>query len=376
MERPKDGAQRDLFAALGLVAYGLVVAAGCGGIRSEVSAVPARGVPLRLGSLDTDGDGSPELLTFTAEEAAVGVHDIDPATLAWTSSAAELHAIPGATAVCRGSTAPTLALAFPTLGTVELAELEGETCHSTLVLGDVHESVGLACADVDADGRLDVIVVIDGPQPELRVIHQATAGSFAAAKWLPVGPTSRSVPRIWTGDIDSTGRVAVAFGMLTGRFDDPVPDQVRVFRNAAHGDLVDETWYRVRSPSHVAGGRVGNDDSIDLVAFGRFGAWLLPGSEHGWFGRPRRVVAGRFASGLVADIDHDGRDDIIGLEADRNRVTVVRSVGPDRFAPRMRFEVGDGATDVVALGYGQTTLLVTANAQSRDYTTIKLRTGP
>lgn len=376
MSCPKDGARRDYGAVLGLVTFGLVAVAGCAGLRSEVSTAPASGIPARLGSLDTDADGSLELLTLTRDRAELGVHAIDPQSLAWNSSSIELEAIPDAVAVCPGPAAPALAMAYPTLGVVVLARLESGSAQTTRVLSGMAEPVGLACGDFNRDGFHDIVAVTGGSLPELRVVHGTTAGSFAPANWIPVGPASRSIPQVWLGDVDQSGASAVVFGASTGVLDDPVPDHVRVFRNAAHGNLLDETWYRVRSPTSLTGGRVSADLHSDIVTFGRYGAWLLPGSQHGWLGRPRRVMGGRFVAGALADVDGNGRDDVIGLEPEKNRVSVVRSVGPDQFAPPARFRIGDGAVDLATLEHEGTVVLVTANATSRDYTTIAISTSP
>jgi hypothetical protein len=162
-------------------------------------------------------------------------------------------------------------------------------------------------------------------------------------------------------DLDRDGTTDLLCGMTTGDADDAIPDHLRAFRNAAHGRLADETWYRVPWPERVAAGDLDGDGLVDAVVFGREGAWVAFGLGHGWLGPTHRVVSGRLVDGLVVDVDGDHRGDIVALDHRREALVLARSAGPLRFAPAQRVSVGRNPTRIVALRRDDALHLVTAN---------------
>jgi FG-GAP-like repeat len=171
---------------------------------------------------------------------------------------------------------------------------------------------GLAVADLDADGDLDVATAGFGccfnDVSVAAILDNDGAGGFHDARNVPAG---QSPGDIATGDLDGDGRQDLVVAQGTFGF--------------------------AAIPSATAG----LADSVDIG------------------GAPRRMRA--------ADMNGDGRPDLIVLDLDHSRVRVLLNDGPPHFGPPSDRDVhtdasdmavgdvtGDGRPDVVVSNYEQT----------------------
>jgi hypothetical protein len=341
----------------------LSVLGACSGLRVATTTIPSSAAPSRLAAFDFDGDGERDLVALYRDRPTVGVHRVGDDTMA--SSWIPLDAVPGAVAPLRRDDADGIVVAFPESGTV-VAMHEGRD--PTVLHSGEPSPFDILVADFDRSGTDDVAIAsTDG----LALVFQTTDGSFAAPVGFPLDPRPRAPITLARTDLDGDGTIDLLCGMVTGDRDDAIPDHVRAFRNAPHGRLADETWYRVPRPERVAAGDLDGDGLSDVVAFGSAGAWAQFGLGHGWLGPAHRIANNRLADGLVVDVDGDGRDDVVALDRRRDTLAILRSVGPRRFAPALRVHVGEQPSRVVALPDDDALRLVTANA--RDFTVVSTR---
>jgi hypothetical protein len=221
---------------------------------------------------------------------------------------------------------------------------------------------GLAIADFDGDGLLDVVSA-DSDDDEVTVMLGrpvlGPARSFPAGS----GPTS-----VAAGDFDGDGRIDLVVA-------DSTSSSAGWLRGNGNGTFAAvQTLPTALHPQSVAVGDFDGDGHLDFVTAGRDSkqASVLLGNGDGTF-QPARNLAvyspgnDYRASVVVADIDHDGKLDlVVGLG---ENVSVLFGVGDGTFAPAvpsfsgLAFSAaasyslavadldGDGLDDVVTADY-------------------------
>jgi hypothetical protein len=215
----------------------------------------------------------------------------------------------------------------------------------------------IALADLDADGRLDVVVAADGI---LSVLLNAGAGALAAPVAYPITAGSTSIA---IGDVDGDGRPDIAVGGEgRGRVELLLNTGGARFRNVALclcGGL---------SPS-VALGDLDGDGSTDVVVANRVGedgrssgdlVVLLNDDASPFKNDPAHYAAGgEPRSVAVQDVNGDARPDVI--VAGVCGVSVLLNAGGGQLAHAVRYETvtgsitladldGDGDVDIVDTG--------------------------
>jgi hypothetical protein len=209
----------------------------------------------------------------------------------------------------------------------------------------------IAAADLDGDGAGDLAVLnaLDGTVSLLRGDGR---GGFAAIATLVVGLSATEVD---LADVDGDGRIDI----LASRRD---LGQVRLFTNAGDlsfgaprdlraGDAYVPSSGAPVSEEQTAGvvaGRFDDDASPDLITLnpGSRTVGLLRGIPGGGFADPIRVPVDELPRrALGADLDDDGRDELIVLGPDG--VVVYRLEG-NRLVPVSRFDTGLDPTGISA----------------------------
>ena len=228
----------------------------------------------------------------------------------------------------------------------------------------------LVSGDLDSDGHVDIVVASDGPAPALHLLF-GNADGFRTPRHVPLSPKGRSTPSVLLADLDREGSLDVLAGVWSGRVGEPIPDHLRVFRNTTHGKLSDEWTSQVRSPAHLHAGDFDEDGLPDVLVTGPQGAWLNLSAGYGWLDTPEKLSRGEFTGGALNDVDGDGRIDIVLLRADTQTVEVRPGVGAGRTAPVQRYNVGEGPISLALVERNDETLIVTANATERSFTTVR-----
>ena len=219
---------------------------------------------------------------------------------------------------------------------------------------------GVVVADLNQDGRQDVILNSPLPHNNVTVMLGNGHGGFSGQEKLPLGRAFTPLAAI-AGDLNGDGYpdIVVEGGnsfdvllndghgglTLAGQVSPPGGDGQPLALTDVTGDGVPDLLY-------------GLGDSISAVQ-------VLPGNGDGTFGSPLKVAPGGGSfGGAVADMNGDGHPDIVAADYENNQIDVVDSDGMGGFeAPQIISTAnlqpffleagdvnGDGYPDVVVAG--------------------------
>ncbi|SFQ82333.1 FG-GAP repeat domain-containing protein [Hymenobacter arizonensis] len=334
--------------------------------------------PLSLAVADVNGDGQLDVLTANNGSSAVGV-------LLNTGSGTFQAVVPYSTGT--GSQPYAVAVAdvnadgrpdvlTANYGTNSVGVLLGTGTGTFAVAvayatGSGSQPVGLVVADVNADGRPDVLTA-NASTNSVGVLLGSGTGTFAAVVPYSTGPASPTAVAV--GDVNADGRpdlvvavsgaVGVLLGTGTGTFQAMVTTTVS------------------NSPGKLVLADVNADGRLDVVTVsdnGSGSAGVLLGSGTGAFAAAVSYATGSntLPNGVaVADVSGDGRPDIITANPGNYTVGVLKNNGNGTFAAAQPFSAGStipAPYDVVAAdvnGDGRPDL-VTANVSTNTVSVLR-----
>ncbi|MEU6720279.1 peptidoglycan recognition family protein [Nonomuraea sp. NPDC046802] len=222
--------------------------------------------------------------------------------------------------------------------------------------------------DFDGDGRDDIVTFTHGTNADVYVATSFGSGFRPAEKWHDFFAPSGEIPAV--GDFDGDGKDdVVTFTHGTGA-------DVYVAKSTGNGFGPGEKWHDffALNGEFPAVGDVDGDGKDDLIVFtqGATADVYVALSTGTGFG-PAKKVHDHFAPAgeqpRVADVDGDGKDDIVTFTSDNLAdVYVAKSTGSgfgpgekwhDFFAPAGEFPYtgdydGDGKDDIVTFTRGTT----------------------
>jgi hypothetical protein len=252
---------------------------------------------------DLDGDGKPEIVTANGGDSTVSV----------------LRNIGTVGSITTNSFAPALTFATGTTGIVPQ---------------------GVAIADVDGDGRPDLITVnLNGGSSQAMSVlrNTSTLGSISFAPYVDFPGLSTSYD-LAIGDLDGDGKLDVVVGSQSGG------ESVSVFRNtstpgsittnsfAPHVDFAAGGWVNT-----VAIGDLDGDGKPDVVAGTQISSHLSVfrnTSTPGSFTNTSLAARLDFTSGVnaygvtIGDLDGDGRPDIAFANNSSATLSIYQNVVP------------------------------------------------
>jgi len=234
----------------------------------------------------------------------------------------------------------------------------------------------LAVADLNADGRDDVLLVQADP-PRLVLLFGRPGGGFDEPRAVATRPAPRSAPSIVVADVDRDNVLDVlcAFDTRLGKHA-AVTDHIRVFRND-RGALIDETSYEVPyAPRHLAAADLDGNGVVDVAVTSNRRTADLRGIGGGWLSASANHLPGRdLGDVLFVDLVGDALPDMIATAPKRSAVVLFENLGSWHFAPRRRIPVGEEPSRLAAvdLDWDGKPELVTANTGSNDVSVITLR---
>jgi hypothetical protein len=169
---------------------------------------------------------------------------------------------------------------------------------------------GIAAADFDGDGKIDVAIAMGDPHASVMVLRGLGTGAFEAPLILPTKPANPGVSDGTTGlavgDVNGDGRADIIVSCFE------LTNQVLVRLSTGSG-FSDPVAIPMSSPVDVALGDIDGDGRLDIVTsdISAGTVSVLRGNGHGSFGSPFAIPMGPDPVALaVADFDGDGRADI------------------------------------------------------------------
>ncbi len=209
-------------------------------------------------------------------------------------------------------------------------------------------------ADVNGDGRLDLVVSNFGPGGPVHILLGDGAGAFAAAPTLLSGDRPQGVA---AGDFDADGILDLAVAHEQATFSEA--GSISMHRGLGGGvfdsGLVVPLGQR---PYALVAADLDRDGDIDLASpdFG----WaandpsvlhLLMGNGDGTFSVPPVLPAGMAPWDIdVADLDRDGLGDLVVANYNSADVSVFRASPDGSFAPHESYAAG-GPPRTLAIGH-------------------------
>lgn len=204
------------------------------------------------------------------------------------------------------------------------------TFTGTTTLSTMNGPRRVVCEDLDGDGRLDVAVATG--KPRVQVFRNLGRRAFATALTLnPSSPSPLTFPAIGAADVDGDGDVDLLGGyrgFSTG---------IDLFRNRGDGTFdaaVDIEFPLAASQlSDIALGDVDGDGDPDLVAPTQDGnEWLLFENRPSGFVFDRRLDAGEYPmAACIADSDGDGDAEVVIANRLSLEITVHENDGSGDF---------------------------------------------
>jgi hypothetical protein len=276
--------------------------------------------------------------------------------------------------------------------TVRLGNGDG-TFRAPMRQGQGFRCWGLGLADLDGDGLLDLAICNHGDDRGYSsgvLVHLGRGdGTFGPARlfqtaWNPVS--------LAIADLNGDGKLDL---ITSNDGDDPDFDVNSMTILLGNGDGTFARGPELQTgehPAFVAAGHVDSGATWDLVAVNQtdFSLSVFLGNGDGSFGTRDRTLVGRHPFGLAAaDLDHDGRTDLVsangGPYSGPGGVSLIRSRGDGTFDDPVdsgtgkRFFVGaadlnaDTATDlVVTSASGVTAMLGGGGATFRELSETRL----
>ncbi len=210
-----------------------------------------------------------------------------------------------------------------------------------LVLDSGYRPAGLALADFDGDGMLDVAAAEDTGICDF-AIFLGTHGDYLSPPVLYPSGTCFCL-RIATGDFNSDGKLDLAQACEDDEFD------LTVSLGNGDGTFGAPDVYSVTpgdDPRPIVVGEFTGDsfDDVILADNGSGGLWLVPGNGDGTLGGVTLVLSGAWLHSLAAgDLNGDTHLDLVGAHL-ISGLKVFLSDGIGGFAPPVDYDSGGELT--------------------------------
>jgi RHS repeat-associated protein len=313
------------------------------GTFSQASTLGVGSVPMSVAILDVNGDGRADIVT--ANES--GTVSVLLGNGDGTFRPAADYAVPGRPrAVAIGDVNRDglldLVVSSDVDGGAVVAVLLGRTdwtfsAATTFPSGGTGGG-GIALADLDRDGILDVVVANSSSQ-SVGVLRGRGDGTFGAPALLATGPVPTDLA---VGDLDGDGLLDVAVTSFGG-------NAVSVFLGDGAGSLRPAGTIAVgQNPLALVAADLNGDGLLDLAAatVGASQVTVLRGLGNGTFHSGSDWTAGPTpVATALADLDGDGVLDSIAAEFS-GTVTVRLGVGGGNFGPPASYASGTNPIDV------------------------------
>lgn len=302
---------------------------GAGGFSSEPRVFDAGPTPGGLAIGDVNGDGKPDVVLTNHEHprAQVLLADGRGGLVAAPGSPLELDLRPHAHSVAMadldGDGKPDLAFNDMARGGVLLALGRGDgsfrPAAALVSVGGRRAYHNLAAADFDGDGKSDLVVPLH-PDRSVAVLRGSGGGHFAPAPGSPIA-IGRTAFYVGVGDLDGDGKPDIAIVTYSGQAVDPSGDGLVVLLNRGGMRFTPAPGSPLttgRAPTALALGDMDGDGIADLAVNNLAGGdvTLILGGKRLRPAPSSPLTVGREPTIAIADLDGDGRQDLIAGNAD------------------------------------------------------------
>ncbi len=218
----------------------------------------------------------------------------------------------------------------------------------------------LEAADLDGDGRLDLATTHAGPRGFAQVLWGNGDGTFAPGARLVLGDSPESLV---TADVDRDGRLDLV-AANEGSWPVYAQSGVMVLRNAGARAFAPDGPYAVGGwPDALAVGDLDGDGFPEIVtanarrrhetvARDEDSITVLRNDGAGRFvGRQELAVGAMPRAVAIADVDGDGRRDVVTGNAASDDVTVLRGDGAGKLEVAFTWPAGIGPQGIVVADF-------------------------
>ena len=297
-----------------------------------------------IAAADLNGDGIPDLAIVNTGSSTVSdlLLNHGDGTFApkvdWPTGQYP-HAV--VAAPLRGGSAVDLVVSNMDDNTLSVLFNNGDGTFTTVVVPLGEQPEDLAVADLDGDGKPDVIVTLNMID-EVGWLHNNGDGTFAPMVTYPTGAAPFGIA---AADLNGDGLPDV---IVTNSGD----DTVSVLMNMGGGLLAPRVEHATgRTPLSVVAADLNGDGRLDLVvADSSYGPMnngdpgavsVLMGQGGGSFAPRVDYAAGRNPWTLaVADLNGDGKPDLVVADSESYGVSVLLGQGDGTFAAKIDFSTG------------------------------------
>jgi VCBS repeat protein/endosialidase-like protein len=254
-----------------------------------------------------------------------------------------------------------LNLALNSQGAIFFSDNILATFSPPVTLTSVNSPRSVALADVNGDGKLDLIAANSGNNT-LSVFTNNGSGALIFASSLPVGALPQSVA---AADVNSDGKVDLICANFSG-------NTLTVLTNDGSGGFVLATTLPTSAgPWAVIATDINGDGKVDLITANRTANTITVMTNNGsggFFVSSSPTVGTAPVAVAAADINNDGRVDLISANLNANTLTVLTNRGSGTFSSAFTLTVDASPLSVVAVdinGDGKPDL-ISANANASD----------
>jgi Bacterial Ig-like domain (group 3)/FG-GAP-like repeat len=386
--------------------FGFAPSAGATAFTADVSSVRVSQTAISdLAIGDLDGDGVPDLVTADPDDDAAALLENDgsgnfaPVTCASSGcTPSPLAAGPNPSAVAigdlNGDGRNDIVIAAAGLSatngnlSVYTSQPDGSYVLSTIPSSEVGAyPVAVKIADVNGDGKPDLVIANAGANPGLTVLTRttpigagatATATDYAASSPISTTPGTFFNPAIAVGDLNGDGRADIAITDKAAR------TVTVLYQNPAGGftDVPVITNTSGPGPTSIAIGDVNGDGRPDLVVASDDGNEIIPllkDATDAGFTPGTPLATGASPGGLaIGDFDGDGRNDIAVANTNDGTVTVfLKDATGTTYTPTtLQAETGVTSLAIGDLAGTGKLDIVTANALDDGDVVILANTTP
>lgn len=222
--------------------------------------------------------------------------------------------------------------------------------------------VGLAAADFDGDGNLDLAVAnwgFFGAGNTVSLLLNNGDGSFAAPLTFPAGDAPY---RLAAADFDGDGQIDLA--VANGSFNNGEPARINLLFNDGGGSFLPPQqlptfWAGLMFFPTITAADIDLDDDVDLLyshtgltAPGGFAIAVIKNLGDGQFAAPQPILTGSFTGGAVSidvgDVTGDGWPDVFGVNLENEGWVLAPSAGGGNFDPVLRLPSGEAPVDIAS----------------------------